>query len=165
MNKGIKKYRMQGKTKAHTDAVIRSLIIELVRAEKLKTTPTKAKIVKSQFDKLVTKAKVNTEWSKKNIESFFNASDIVVNKFYKLVESNFQDRNSGYTHIVKTLPRKGDNAQQVYIFVVNLTEKEQKSRVQKLMEKRKKSEEKKSVSGKIKKAVGGTRKSKKEETK
>jgi len=154
MNKGIKKYRMQGKTMAHQKSILKSLVIELIRAEKIKTTPAKAKIVKSQFDRLVTKAKSENAGGKHALENYFNSNERILNKFYKMVETKFNDRNSGYTHLIKTLPRKGDNAEQMYIMVVNYEVKEEKSEVQKLLEKRKKSESEKSVGGRIRKAVG-----------
>lgn len=165
MNKGSKKYRMQGKTKGHQEALIRSLVIELVRSERIKTTPVKAKIIKSQFDKLVTKAKSNSQAGKNSLNSFFNSNDRIISKFNQLVESKFQDRNSGYTHTIRTLPRKGDNAEQMIIMVVNYEEKQKQTRVQKLLEKRKKTEEEKSVGGRLKKAVGAKPTKKKEEVK
>src|SRR4051812_21526265 len=103
MNKGNKKYRMQGKTMAHQKSILKSLVIELIRAEKIKTTPAKAKIVKSQFDRLVTKAKSN-KGGKHALESYFNQNERALEKFYKLVETKFGDRNSGYTHLIRTLP-------------------------------------------------------------
>ena len=45
MNKQIKRYRMQGKTVGHKNSLIRSLVIGLISAEKVKTTPAKAKII------------------------------------------------------------------------------------------------------------------------
>jgi large subunit ribosomal protein L17 len=154
---------MPGKKASHRNSIIRSLIIELVRAEKIKTTPNKAKIVKSQFDKLVTMSKKETISGNKGVEAFFASNDRIISKFHEMVKTKFSDRNSGYTHLFHTLPRKGDNADQMYIMVVNYQEKEEKSNVQKLLEKRKASEEEKSVGGRIKKAVGVKPKKKKED--
>jgi large subunit ribosomal protein L17 len=153
MNKVIKKYRMQGKTKSHKDALIRSLVLDLVIAEKIKTTPTKAKIIKSQFDRLVTHAKKSTNSSKKVVQSFFNSNDRAIDRFYKIVSEKCQDRISGYTRLIKTLPRKGDNAEQAYLMLVNYTEKESRSDVEKLLDQRKAKEEKKSITKRVKKAV------------
>jgi large subunit ribosomal protein L17 len=152
MNKQIKRYRIQGKTADHRNSIIRSLVIELVRAEKIKTTPNKAGILKSKFDRLVTLAKKGDS-GKVMIDSFFASNDRIIQRFYKVIDTKLQDRNSGYTRVIHTLPRKGDNAEQVYIMLVNAGEKEKKSEVQKLLEKRKKVEEAKSVAGKVKKAV------------
>ena len=76
-----------------------------------------------------------------------------------------QDRNSGYTYSARSLPRKGDNAQQMYVMIVNSEIKEKKSRLQKALEKREEVQEEKSVAGRIKKAVGSkpAKKAKKEE--
>jgi large subunit ribosomal protein L17 len=157
MNKQIKKARMQGKTASHVAALTRSLVMELVRNQKIKTTPNKAKVIKSKFDRLVTISK-RGESSQRLIESFFASNEKAITKFNKVVETQLQDRNSGYTRIVKTLPRKGDNAEQVYIMLVNAEVKEKKSEVQKLLEKREKEESKKSVVGKVKRAVSGSKK-------
>lgn len=151
---------MQGKTPSHVTSVTRSLVMELLRNQQIKTTPAKAKVVKSKFDRLVTLAKKG-EVSKPLVQSFFASNEKAMTKFYKVVETQLQDRNSGYTRVIKTLPRKGDNAAQVYIMLVNAEVKEKKSEVQKLLEKREKEESKKSVAGKVKKAVSSSKKEKK----
>ncbi|MFS8130985.1 MAG: 50S ribosomal protein L17 [Candidatus Dojkabacteria bacterium] len=153
MNKGIKKHRMQGKTHSHRDALVRSLILDLVVSEKLKTTPSKAKIIKAEFDRLVTHAKRKTVSGQQVIQSFFNSNERAMQRFYTVVETKCQDRDSGYTRVIKTLPRKGDNADQAYIMLVNYSEKVKKSEVEKMLGQRKKKEESKSVAGRVKKAV------------
>lgn len=161
MYKRVKKYRLQGKTASHKNLLIRSLVSELVRAEKIKTTGAKARILKSQFDRLVTAAKRNNDASKRTIDSFFASNEKAVTKFYKLISEKLQDRNSGYTRLFKTLPRKGDNADQVFVMLVNYEQKEKKSNVEKLLEKRKKTSEEKSVAGRVKKALTGKAKAEK----
>ncbi len=146
---------MPRKKTSHRDALIRSLITELVRAEKIKTTPTRARIIKSQFDKLVTHAKKNSISGKKEVEAFFGSNKRTLERFYNVIESNLSDRNSGYTHLIKTLPRKGDGAEQTFIILVNYTGEEKVSKGQKLIEKQKKEDESKSIAGKVKKAVTG----------
>lgn len=150
---------MQGKTPSHVTSITRSLVMELLRNQQIKTTPAKAKVVKSKFDRLVTLAKKG-EQSNRLVQSFFASNQKAMDKFYKVVETQLQDRNSGYTRVIKTLPRKGDNASQVYIMLVNAEVKEKKTEVQKLLEKREKTESKKSVASKVKKAVTDTKKKK-----
>lgn len=153
MNKVINKYRMQGKTKSHKESLIRSLVLDLVRSEKIQTTPNKAKIVKSKFDRLVTHAKKNTVGSKKVIQAFFNSNERAIERFNKVVETKCGDRNSGYTRIIKTLPRKGDNAEQAFIMLTNYEGKAKKSEVSKMLEQRKKKEESKSIKGRVSKRL------------
>ena len=152
---------MPRKKTSHRDAIIKSLITELVRAEKIKTTPTRAKIIKSQFDKLVTHAKKNSESGKKEVEAFFGSNHRTIERFYNVVESKLQDRNSGYTHLFKTLPRKGDGAEQVFVILVNYEGREKVSRAQKILARQKKEDKNKSITGKVKKAVSKTTASKK----
>lgn len=135
MYKRIKKYKIQGKTHSHRESLTMSQVIELIRAEKIKTTPTKARVLKSQFDKIVTHAKRNTVSGKREVQSFFRSNTRAIERFYKVVETQLNDRNSGYTRVVNTLPRKGDNADQVYVALVNMSEdKDKKSKIEKALE-------------------------------
>lgn len=137
MNKLNRKYRIQGKDAAHRDLLIRSLVTDLIQHEKIKIGTERAKIIKSQFDRLVTIAKKGD--SRKNvIEAFFASNDRVIERFYKVVAEKCADRNSGYTRIIKTMPRKGDMSAQAYLMLVNAGIKETKSEVEKLLEKQEK---------------------------
>lgn len=129
-----KKYKIAGKKPSHRNAVIKSQVIELIRAGRIKTTPAKAKILKSQFDRLVNEAKKNTLASKRNIDSFLGNNTKITQRLLNLVQTKLNDRNSGYTRVIKTLPRSGDNAPQTYVILVNYEAKAKKSRLQKVLE-------------------------------
>lgn len=139
-----KKYKMAGKKPSHRNAVIKSQVLELVRSGRIKTTPTKAKILKSQFDRLVTTAKKNTIASKRELSSFFGNNQKAADRLVMLAQTKLNDRNSGYTRTVKTLPRSGDNAPQAYIMLVNYEAKLKKSRLQKVLETQESKKDKKS---------------------
>lgn len=145
-----KKLKMPGKKASHRNAITRSLVMDLLRAERVKTTPTKAKIMKTQIDKLITAAKKDTGASKRTIQSFFASNEFAIEKLYK-VANRITDRNSGYTRIIHTLPRKGDNSKQVYIMFVDFEAKEKKTKLQSLLEK-KETKASKKVSKKAQKA-------------
>ncbi len=130
-----KKLKMPGKKASHRNALTRSLVMDLLRSERVKTTPTKAKIMKSQIDKLITAAKKDTPGSRRVIESFFASNEFAINKLYK-VAGRITDRNSGYTRVIHTLPRKGDNAKQAYIMFVDFEAKGKKTKLQSLLEKK-----------------------------
>ncbi len=150
---GSKKYKMQGKTKSHMNSVIKSQVIELVRSKRIKTTPSKAKILKAKFDRLVTHAKKDTQSSKNQVQSFFGTNTRAKDRFYEVVKAELGDRNSGYTRVFKTLPRRGDNAEQSYIMLSNYEAVEKKSKIQKLLEKREAKESSKGVANKVKNVV------------
>ncbi len=142
MHKGVKRNKMEGKTSAHVRSVIKSQVVELIRNQKIKTTPAKAKILKSVFDKLVTSGKKEGESSKKGVEEFFGNNQRAVERFFAVVKTQLQGRESGYTRIFKTLPRKGDGAAQVYIMLTSTIEKTKKSEVDKLLEQKENSKKK-----------------------
>lgn len=153
MFKRIKRHKLNAKDDSHRRSLIRGMIFELARTGKLKTTPAKAKILKAEFDKLVTKAKRGSELNKREVESFFNNNERITKRFFKVVDEKLSDRNSGYTRVIKTLPRKGDNAPQAYIMLVNFEETKKKSEVDKLIDKKKVTKKKTGVASKIKKAL------------
>jgi large subunit ribosomal protein L17 len=135
MYKRVKKYKLQGKTAAHRDSLITSQVIELIRAEKIKTTPAKARVLKAEFDKLVTNAKKKTIAGDREVESFFRSNKRSIVRFNKVVDAQLGDRTSGYTRLIKTTPRVGDNADQVYVVLVNQGAKvEKKSKIEKTLE-------------------------------
>jgi large subunit ribosomal protein L17 len=154
MKKRIKTYKFRGKKSAHRNAVIKSQVIELIRNQKIKTTPIKAKALKASFDKLVTQAKKDTIASKSKVRTFFNSNERAIDRFYKIVEAKLSDRNSGYTRLIKTTPRAGDNAEQTFVVLVNYEPKEKKSKIKSVLEKREKQKEEKSIGSRIKRAVG-----------
>ena len=141
-----KKFKIQGYTKSHKKSLVRSQALELIRNGRIKTTPTKAKVLRKEFDKLVTSYKKNTVSSKRKVNSFFRENKKSINKFENVVKEKLSDRNSGYTRIIKTLPRKGDNADQAYIMLVNTEFKEKESRLKKILDQNK---EKKRVVEKV----------------
>ncbi|MCS7317431.1 MAG: 50S ribosomal protein L17 [Candidatus Dojkabacteria bacterium] len=134
MYKRIKKIKINKSDKEHAMSVVKNLVFDLCRYGKVKTTVAKAKVVKAIFDKLVTKCKKNTPHTIRQLQSFFNNNHRIVKRLQKLVSNYLSDRSSGYTKLLRTLPRKGDNAQMAYLCVVNLENKdyEKKSLVDKL---------------------------------
>jgi large subunit ribosomal protein L17 len=150
MKKLVKKAKIQGKTHAHTHSYIKTMIGSLVRSQKLVTTKHRAKLIGAQFDRLVTHAK---KGNIKLINDYFNSNVLAKEKFLKVVESQLGDRNSGYTRIVKTLNRPGDNADQAFLMLVNMEEPTKKSNVAKLLEQREKKAPKKPAAKKVTKKV------------
>lgn len=95
------------------NALFKGLISSLVLHERLETTEAKAKSIKSEIDKLVTRAKKGGNASIKIISSSINP--IAVDKFINDVAPRFANRNGGYTRIIKTGNRLGDQAPMVII--------------------------------------------------
>ncbi len=138
-----KKFKIQGYTKSHKKALMKSQVVELIRNGRIKTTPTKAKALKKEFDKVVTAFKKGTPSSNKKVRAFFGENDRAIKRLGDVVEEKLSDRDSGYTRVIKTLPRKGDNADQAYVMLVNTEFEEKKSRLKQALEKKEDSKKKK----------------------
>lgn len=93
-------------------ALFRSLIIALIQYGKIETTVVKAKAVSRIADKLVTKAKENTDASIRKLSSFLTQKE-AINKMRKEIAPKFLKRQGGYVRIRRTGIRSGDGTQKV----------------------------------------------------
>lgn len=94
-------------------ALFRSLMRELVLQERIKTTEAKAKSIKSEIERHVTKAKNLGEDARVHLQKTFQQD--VVDKLITDIAPRFSDRPGGYTRIVKLGHRVKDDAAMVYI--------------------------------------------------
>ncbi len=104
------------RTKDQRLAVYRGLLEEIILREKLVTTDVKAKALKRQFDKLLTRAK------KGRLADFRHVYSVVYTKVAgeKLIHEltkRLADFNSGYTKLIKLPTRKGDGAKMTEISI------------------------------------------------
>ncbi len=122
------KVKMQGKKPSHREAIRKSLLIELIRNESLRTTPRKAAILQADFDRLVVMAKRGDNAAKNWVESRLS-NDKAVTKLYAKLLPRLQGSVSGFTLAARTLPRRGDNADQVILVIKGAVIKDQTSRL------------------------------------
>jgi large subunit ribosomal protein L17 len=94
-------------------ALFKSLMGALIINESIKTTEAKAKAVKGQIEKIVTRAKNEGAKSERILQGYFTTS--VVRKLINEVAPRFVDRPGGYTRIIKTGNRLRDNAKMVIL--------------------------------------------------
>ena len=101
-------------------ALFKGLMSDLVIKESIKTTLPKAKSIKGQVEKLVTKAKVRGQESRAFIQPFVSSQ--AVDKIITDLAVRFADRPGGYTRIVKLGSRFSDNADMAMIEWVEMAE-------------------------------------------
>ena len=106
-----------GRKTASRHAMLRSLAASIILHEKVKTTITKAKVVRSLVERSITDGKVSTLASRRKLLKRFS-SENPVNKILDVLGPRYLDRQGGYTRIVKIGPRKGDGAEIVQIELV-----------------------------------------------
>lgn len=102
-------YRKLGRRSDHRRAMLRNLVTSLFREERIETTETRAKEVRSIAEKLVTVAKKNDLAARRQCLQYIYDED-VVRKLFNDIAPKYTDRPGGYTRIVKTGFRRGDAA-------------------------------------------------------
>ena len=91
-------------------AMFRSLTTALLANGKLVTTVQKAKELRSIADKMITLGKKNTLHSRRHALSYITDKEVVF-KLFDEIAPKYQDRNGGYTRVLKMGPRRGDAAE------------------------------------------------------
>jgi len=118
-------YRKLGRTSSARKAVFRSLVTDLFLYERIQTTEAKAKELRKIADKMITLAKRGDLHARRQAASYVRDEHIgdedsqnAVQKLFSVLGPRFQDRNGGYTRIIKVGPRRGDAAPMVLIELV-----------------------------------------------
>ena len=106
------------RTSEHRKALLKNMLNSLIKYEQIKTTLPKAKFLKPQADKIITLGKKETLQTTKMLVS--KLQDIKsANKVKKTLSKRYQNRNGGYTRIIKAGFRYGDNAPMAIIEFVD----------------------------------------------
>ena len=110
--------RKLGRTSDHRRAMLRAMVTYLLENGKIETTVTRAKEVRSMTEKMITTAKTNDLHSKRQVLAYVTKED-VVKKLFDEIAPKYQNRNGGYTRIVRIGPRRGDAAEMAVISLVD----------------------------------------------
>jgi len=114
--------RKLGRTSAHRKAMLRNMVTSLLEHERIETTLPKAKEVRRLTEKMITLAKRGDLHARKQAMKVIRKKEVTQKLFSEIV-INFEDRNGGYTRILKLGPRPGDNAPMAIIELVVMTSK------------------------------------------
>jgi large subunit ribosomal protein L17 len=113
----LKKPRKLGTDASHTKAMLKSLALALFTNERIKTTETRAKEMRSLVDRIITWAKKGDVHSRRLAIAALGDKELVAKIFSD--KERFEGRPGGYTRILKLGPRKGDSAPMVIIELVD----------------------------------------------
>ena len=102
------KTKQLGREKNARNALLRTLAVSLIRDLKIKTTETKAKVLKPFVEKLVTKAKAGDMPAKRFISAKVGPASAKV--LVEAIAPKYKERNGGYLRITKLNDRKNDGA-------------------------------------------------------
>ena len=106
-----------GGSSSHQKAMLANLATSLFEHGRIKTTETKARVLRPYAEKLITHAKKGTLHNRREVLKKIRDKDIVHILFAE-IGPFFSDRNGGYTRIIKVEARKGDNAPMAVIELV-----------------------------------------------
>ena len=125
-----KKFNHLGRTASHRNAMLSNMTCSLIKHKRITTTVAKAKALKKFVEPLITKSKDDTTNSRRVV--FSNLQDKqVVTELFKEISVKIADRPGGYTRIIKTGHRLGDNAEMCFIELVDYNENMAKEKVAK----------------------------------
>ena len=125
-----KKFNHLGRTASHRNAMLANMACSLIKHKRITTTVAKAKALKKFVEPLITKSKNDTTNSRRVVLS--NLQDkYAVTELFKEISVKIADRPGGYTRIIKTGNRLGDNAEMCFIELVDYNENMAKDKVAK----------------------------------
>ena len=110
--------RRLGRTTPHRRALFRNQVASLIEHGRITTTLAKAKEVQPVFEKCVTKGKRGTVHARRQVRRWVSNRDLL-KKLFDDIAPRMEDRNGGYTRVLKLGPRKGDGAEMAILELVD----------------------------------------------
>ncbi|UOE94279.1 MULTISPECIES: 50S ribosomal protein L17 [Bacillaceae] len=118
-------YAKLGRDSAGRKALFRDLATDLIINEKIETTEAKAKELRSIVEKLITLGKRGDLHARRQVASFVRrevadeeSGQDAIQKLFSDIAPRYEERQGGYTRILKVGPRRGDGAPMVIIELV-----------------------------------------------
>ncbi|OJV38593.1 MAG: 50S ribosomal protein L17 [Bacteroidales bacterium 36-12] len=116
-----KKFNHLSRTSAHRKSMMANMAISLIRHKRISTTLAKAKALRVYVEPLLTKSKEDTTNSRRTVFSYLQNKEAVTELFQN-ISQKIADRPGGYTRILRTGFRFGDNAEMCIIELVDYNE-------------------------------------------
>jgi len=116
-----KKFNHLGRKSAHRKAMLSNMANSLIEHKRIETTVAKAKALQQFVEPIITKAKRDTTHSRRNVFRYLK-NKYAVTTLFEEVANKIGERQGGYTRIIKTGFRLGDNAELAMIELVDYNE-------------------------------------------
>nr|MDH3075974.1 50S ribosomal protein L17 [Bacillus velezensis] len=118
-------YRKLGRTSSQRKAMLRDLTTDLIINERIETTETRAKELRSVVEKMITLGKRGDLHARRQVAAYIrnevaneeNNQD-ALQKLFSDIATRYEERQGGYTRIMKLGPRRGDGAPMAIIELV-----------------------------------------------
>ena len=116
-----KKFNHLGRKTAHRKAMLSNMAGSLIEHKRVMTTVQKAKALRKVIEPLVTRSKENTTHNRRIAFALLRQKEVVT-ELFNVVGPKVGDRPGGYTRIIKTGNRQGDNAEMCMIELVDFND-------------------------------------------
>ncbi|MDE6463262.1 MAG: 50S ribosomal protein L17 [Muribaculaceae bacterium] len=116
-----KKFNHLGRQKAHRDSLLANMTVSLILHKRINTTLAKAKALRMYAEPLINRAKEDTMANRRLVFSYLQNKEAIKILFQEIAEK-IANRPGGYTRILKTGNRLGDNAKTCFIELVDYNE-------------------------------------------
>lgn len=116
-----KKFNHLSRKKAHRDALLANMTISLIMHKRINTTLAKAKALRIYAEPIINRAKKDDMNNRRLVFSYLQNKE-AVKELFGVIAEKIADRPGGYTRILKTGNRLGDNAQTCFIELVDFNE-------------------------------------------
>ncbi|PSF39406.1 50S ribosomal protein L17 [Aphanothece hegewaldii CCALA 016] len=98
-------------------ALLRALATEVIRHGQIKTTKIRAKAVQSEVERMITLAKDGSLAARREALSYIYDKQLV-HRLFEQAKERYGNRNGGYTRVIRTISRRGDNAEMAILELV-----------------------------------------------
>ena len=119
-------YRKLGRDNKHRRSMLATMTKQVITNESITTTDTRAKEVRKFVEKMITYGKKGDLVSRRKALAFLHNDKKVVDKIFNDLAKRYENRNGGYTQILKLEERRGDDALMVILRLVEEDKKEEK---------------------------------------
>ncbi len=110
-------YRKLGRSSSHRKAMLRNITTSLLREEQIQTTAPKAKELRRMAEKMITLGKRGDLHARRQALGYLQEEDVVT-KLFSDIAKRYEERQGGYTRIIKLGNRRGDGAEMVKVELV-----------------------------------------------
>ncbi len=113
-------YRKLGRRSDHRNHMLRNLVTDLIVHERITTTETRAKEVRSIAEKMITLGKRGDLHARRQVATYIRRVDAdenqdAIQKLFSEIAPRYKERQGGYTRILKIGTRQGDTAPMVVL--------------------------------------------------
>ena len=117
----LRKFNHLGRTSSHRKAMLANMATSLIIHKRITTTLAKAKALRTYIEPLITRSKEDSTHSRRMVFKYLQ-SKTAVSELFREIAQKVADRPGGYTRILKTGTRLGDNAEMCMIELVDYNE-------------------------------------------